>query len=98
MSEFAAKLLADATMIALFGCWRLGQISNGGANTDNNKSWPKSLIVSGYSRIRYYNWILLNIGRAPMTNVISDTYCTISVIPYWELTYRVNPNIHRTPW
>ncbi len=92
-----AGLLVDATMIILFACWRLDQNSNGRANTDNNKSWTKSLIVSDYGRIRYYNWILLKFGRAPITNVISNTYRTVSVIPYWELTHRANPNIHRTP-
>ncbi len=93
-----ASLLVNATMIALFACWRLDWNSNGGANADNNKSWPRSLIVSDYGRIRYYNWILLKIGRAPITNVISDTYCTVSVIPYWELMHQANPNIHCTPW
>jgi hypothetical protein len=38
--------LVDATMIALFACWKLDQNSNGKANANNNKSWPKSLIVS----------------------------------------------------
>ncbi len=90
-------LLVDATMIALFACQRLNQNGNGGANADNNKSWPKSLIVSYYGKIRYYNRILLKFGRAPITNVISDTFCTVSVIPYWELTHWANPNIHRTP-
>jgi hypothetical protein len=89
-------LLVDAKMIALFACWRLDQNGNGKANADNNKSWPKSLIVSDYGRIRYYNRVLLKFGPTPITNVISDTYCTVSVIPYWELTYRANPNIHRT--
>jgi hypothetical protein len=89
--------LVDAKMIALFACWRLDQNGNGGANADNNKSWPKSLIVSDYGRIRYYNRVLLKFGRAPITNVISDTYRTVSVIPYWELMHRANPNIHRTP-
>ncbi len=92
-----AGLLVNATMIALFACRRLDQIGNGGANADNNKSWSKILIVSDYGKIRYYNWILLKFGRTPITNVISDTYCTVSVIPYWELTHRANPNIHRTP-
>ena len=92
-----AGLLFDAMMIALFACWRLDQNGNGGANADNNKSSPKSLIVSDYSRIRYYNRILLKFGCAPITNMISDTYRTISVIPYWELTHRANPNIHHTP-
>ena len=92
-----AGLLVNAMMIALFACWKLEQNGNGGANADKNKSWPKSLIVSDYNRVRYYNQILLKIGRAPITNVISDTYCTISVIPHWELTHRANPNIHRTP-
>jgi hypothetical protein len=49
-----AGLLVDATMIALFACRRLKQNGNGRANTDNNKSWLKSLIVSDYSRIQYY--------------------------------------------
>ncbi len=74
-------LLVDATMIALFACRRLNQNGNGGANTDNNKSWPKSLIVSDYGRIQYYNRVLLKFGRAPITNVISNTYRTVSVIP-----------------
>jgi hypothetical protein len=93
-----AGLLVDVTMIALLACQRLDQNGNGGANTDNNKSWPKSLIVSDFGRIRYYNRILQNFGCAPITNVISSTYCTVSVIPYWELTHQANPNIHRTPW
>ncbi len=82
-----AGLLVDATMIALFACRRLDQNGNGGANADYNKSWPKSLIVSDYGRIRYYNRILLKFWRAPITNVISDTYRTVSVISYWELTH-----------
>ncbi len=89
--------LVDAMMIALFACRRLDQNGNGRANINNNKSWLKSLIVSDYGRIWYYNWILLKIGRAPITNVISNTYCTISIIPYWELTHQANPNIHHTP-
>ncbi len=93
-----AGLLVDVAMIALFGCQRLDQNSNGGAKADNNKPWPNSLIVSDYGRIRYYNQIFLKIGRAPITNVNSDTYCTVSIIPYWELTHRENPNIHHTPW
>ncbi len=92
-----AGLLVDATMIALFACRRLDQNSNGKANADNNKSWPKSLIVSDYgTRIWYYNWILLKFGQAPITNVISDTFCSVSVIPYWELTHQENPNIYCT--
>jgi hypothetical protein len=90
-------LLVNTTMIALFACRRLDQNGNGGANADNNKSWPKSLIVSDYGRIRYYNRILLKFGCTPITNVISNTYCTVSIIPYWELKHRANPNIHRTP-
>jgi hypothetical protein len=78
-------------MIALFACRRLDQNGNGGA------SWPKSLIVSDYGRIQYYDRILLKFGRAPITNVISDTYCTISMILYRELTHQANPNIHCTP-
>ena len=92
-----AGLLVNAMMIALFPCWMLEQNGNDRANADNNKSWPKSLIVSDYGRIRYYNRILLKFGRILITNVISDTYCTVSVIPYWELTHQANPNIHRTP-
>ncbi len=92
-----AGLLVNATMIALFACRRLDQNCNGGANADNNVSWPKSLIVSDYGRIRYYNRILLKFGRALITNVISDTYCTVSIIPYWELTHQANLNIHLTP-
>ncbi len=93
-----AGLLVNAKMIALFACQRLDQNGNGGANADNNKSWPKSLIVSDYGRIRYYNRILLKSGRAPITNVISNTYHTVSIILYLELTHQANPNIHRTPW
>jgi hypothetical protein len=78
--------------------WRLDQTGNGGANANNNKSWPKSLIISDYGRIRYYKQILLKFGRAPITNVISNTYRTVSIIPYWELTHQANPNIHHTPW
>jgi hypothetical protein len=37
------------------------------------------------------NRILLKIGRAPITNVISDTYRTVRVKPYWELTHQANP-------
>jgi hypothetical protein len=53
-------------MKALFACQRLEQNGNGGANADNNKSWPKSLIVSENSRIQYYesdppkNWVRSN--------------------------------------
>ena len=82
-----AGLLVDAMMIALFACQRLDENGSGGVNTDNNKSWPESLIVSDYGRIRYYNRILLKIGRAPITNVISNTYHTVSAKPYWELTH-----------
>ncbi len=92
-----AGLLVDATMIALFACRRLDQNGNGRANAENNKSWPKSLTVSDYSRIRNYSWILLKFGSPPITNVISNTYHTVSIIPYWELTHRANPNVHRTP-
>jgi hypothetical protein len=65
-------------MIALFACKRLDQNGNGGANADNKKSWPKTLIVSDYGRIRYYNRALLKFGHAPITNVISDTYRTVN--------------------
>ncbi len=78
-----AGLLVDAKMIAFFAFWTLDQNGNGGANADNNKSWLKSLIVSDYGRIRYYNRVLLKFGCAPITNVISNTYCTVKgVIPY----------------
>jgi hypothetical protein len=82
-----AGLLVDATMIALFACQWLEQNGNGGANADNNKSWLISLIVSDYGRIQYYESNPPKIGRAPITNVISDTYHTVSVKPYWELTH-----------
>ena len=92
-----AGLLVHATMIALFACRRLKQNGNGGANAYNTKSWPKSQIVSDYGRIQYYNRILLKIGCALITNVISNTYHTVSIIPYWELMHQANPNIHHTP-
>jgi hypothetical protein len=47
-----AGLFVDAMMIALFACWRLKQNGHGGANANNNRSWPKSLIISDYSRIQ----------------------------------------------
>jgi hypothetical protein len=62
----SAGLLVNAMMIALFACWRLEQKGNGRTNADNKKSWLKSLIVSGYSRIQYYeldlpkNWVRSN--------------------------------------
>ncbi len=92
-----AGLLVDATMIALFACWWLKQNGNGGANTDNNKPWPKSLIVSDYGRIQYYESDPLKIEHAPITSVISDTYRTVSVKLYWELMHQANPNINCTP-
>jgi hypothetical protein len=73
-------------MISLFACQRLEQNGNSGANADNNKSWPKSLIASDYCRIQYYESDP-QIGCAPITNVISDTYPTISIKPYRELTH-----------
>ncbi len=82
-----AGLLVDVTMIALFACRRLKQNGNEGANADNNKSWPKSLIVSDYSRIQYYKLDPPKIGRAPITNVISSTYHTISVKLYCKLAH-----------
>jgi hypothetical protein len=92
-----AGLLVDAMMIALFACWWLEQNGNSRANADNNKSWPKSLIVSDYGRIQYYELDPPKIGHTPITNVISNTYRTVSVMPYWELTHQANPNIHHTP-
>ncbi len=55
---------------------------NGGANADNNKSWPKSLIISDCGRIQYYESDPPKIGHAPITNMISDTYHTVNVKPY----------------
>jgi hypothetical protein len=69
-------------MIALFAYRRLKQNGNGGANTGNNQSWPKRLIVSNYSRIQYYKMDPPKIGRAPITNVIRHTYHTVSVRLY----------------
>ncbi len=92
-----AGLLVDAMMIALFAYWWLKQNGNGRANADNNKSWPKSPIVSDYGRIQYYKLDSPKIGHAPITSVISNTYHTVSIKPYWELTHQANPNIHRTP-
>ena len=94
-----ADLLVNCTMIALFACRRLEQNGNGGANANNNKHGQKawsSLTTVGSSTT---NLILLKIGRAPITNVISNTYHTVSIIiPYWELMHQANPNIHHTPW
>jgi hypothetical protein len=56
----------------------------------------KSLIVSDYGRSQYYELDPPKIGQDPITNVISDTYHTVSVKPYWELTHRASPNIHCT--
>jgi hypothetical protein len=92
-----ASLSVDATMIALFACQRLDQNGNGRANADNSKSWPKSLTISDYGGIRYYNQILLQFGHATITNVISNTYHNVSIILYWELMHQENPNIYRTP-
>jgi hypothetical protein len=60
------------------------------------KSWPKSLIVSNYGRIQHYKLDPLKIGCTLITSVISDNYCTIIGKPYWELTHQANPNIHHT--
>ncbi len=68
-----------------------------GSNAGNNKSWPKSLIVSNCNRIQYYKSDPPKIGRAPNTNVISNTYLMVSINTYWELTHWANPNIHHTP-
>jgi hypothetical protein len=91
-----AGLLVDAMMIALFACRWLEQNGNSGANANNNKSWPKILIVSDYGRIQYYKLDPPKIGCALITSMISDTYCTVSVKPCWELTHQANPNIHHT--
>ena len=92
-----AGLLVNATMIALFACLRLKQIGNEGATptttTHGWKAWL-SLTTVGSSTT---NRILLKIGCASITTVISNTYCTISIIPYWELTHQANPNVHCTP-
>ncbi len=89
-------LLVNATMIDLFACWWLKQNVNGRANTTNNKSWIKSLIVSDYGRIQYYELDPPKIGRAPITSLICDTCRTVSKKPYWELMHPANPNIHCT--
>ncbi len=91
-----AGLLVNATMIALFACWWLEQNGNGRSNANNNKSWLKSLIVSDYGRIQYYESDPPKIECAPITNVISDIYRTVSMKSYWELTHQANPNIHCT--
>jgi hypothetical protein len=85
-------------VIALFACRWLEQNGNGGANADNNKSWLKSLILSDYGRIQYYELDPPKLGCAPITNMIRNTYRTVSVKPYWELMHGANPNIHHTPW
>jgi hypothetical protein len=36
------------------------------------------------------------IGHALVAKMISNTYCTISVNPYWELMHQANPSIHHT--
>jgi hypothetical protein len=54
--------------------------------------------LSDYSRIQHYKLDTPKVGRAPITNVISDTYCTISIKLYWELMHQANPNIYCTPW
>jgi hypothetical protein len=90
--------LVDAIMIALFDCQWLEQNGNGGTNADNNKSWPKILMISDYGRIQYYELDPPKIGHALITSVISNTYRTIGVKPYWELTHQANPNLHCTPW
>jgi hypothetical protein len=56
------------------------------------KAWS-SLTTVGSSTT---NRILLKIGCAPITNMISDTYRTVSVKPYRELMHGANPNIHCT--
>jgi hypothetical protein len=42
---------------------------------------------SNYSRIQNYKSDFPKIGRAPIPNVISNTYRTVRVKPYWELTH-----------
>jgi hypothetical protein len=69
-------------MIALFACRRLEQNGNDRANANNNKLWPKILIISDYSRIQYYKLDPPKIGHDPITNVISNTHRTVSVKPY----------------
>ncbi len=92
-----AGLLVNATMIALFACQRLKQtaMAEQTLTTTNHgrKAWL-SLTTVGSSTT---NWVLLKFGCTPITNMISNTYCTVSVIPYWVLTHQANPNIHRTP-
>jgi hypothetical protein len=47
--------------------------------------------------IESFLFLRTEIGRAPVTNMISNTYRTISVNPYWELMHLANPSIHHTP-
>jgi hypothetical protein len=61
--------------------WQLG------SNANNKKSWLKRLIVSKYSRIQYFILDPPKTGHDSITNVISNTYRTISVNPYCELMH-----------
>jgi hypothetical protein len=54
-------------MIALFACWWLKQNNNGGANANNKNSWPKSLIISDYGRIQYYESLAGNVADMSAT-------------------------------
>jgi hypothetical protein len=56
----------------------------------------KSLIISDYSRIQYYKSDPPKVGHTPITNMISNTYRTVSIKPYWELMHQAKPNIHCT--
>ncbi len=94
----ATKL--SLTMIALFallvgGSNKMALAEQKPTTTNHGQKAWLSLTTVGSSTT---NRILLNIGCAPITNVISDTHLTISVRPYWELRHQANPNIHHTLW
>jgi hypothetical protein len=78
-------LLVNATMIALFACWGLKQNGNEEPTLTTTNHGQKHLSSLTTIRSSTTYWILLKIGHASITNVISNTYPTISVSPYWEL-------------
>jgi hypothetical protein len=91
-------LLVDATMKVLLACWRGSTKPAMAAQTPTTtyhgqKAWSSLTTVESSTK----KLILLKIERAPIDNLISNTYCTVSVKLYWELTHWANPNIHRTP-
>ncbi len=58
--------------------------------THGRKAWS-SLTTVGSSTT---NRILLKVGCTPITNVISNICCTVSIKSYWALMHQANPNIH----